>query len=175
MKKILGISAFYHDSAASLVIGNEIIAAAQEERFNRKKNTPDFPKNAIKYCLEEAGLEINELDAIVFYDKPILKFERLLETYYAFAPRGLISFLKSIPVWINEKLFLKKLIYDGLKEVGNFNKKKLNLLFSEHHLSHSASTYYPSSFNESAILTIDGVGEWCTTSIGYVKKIKLRY
>ena len=100
MKKILGISAFYHDSAASLVIGNEIIAAAQEERFNRKKNTPDFPKNAIKYCLEEAGLEINELDAIVFYDKPILKFERLLETYYAFAPRGLISFLKSIPVWI---------------------------------------------------------------------------
>ena len=108
MKKILGISAFYHDSAAALIIGEEIIAAAQEERFTRQKHTPDFPVQAIKYCLEESGLEINDLDAVVFYDKPLLKFERLLETYYAFAPKGLISFLKAIPVWLNEKLFLKK-------------------------------------------------------------------
>ena len=166
MKRILGISAFYHDSAASITVGEEIIAAAQEERFTREKQTPDFPVQAIKYCLEEAGLEINELDAIVFYDKPLLKFERLLETYYAFAPKGLISFLKAIPVWINEKLFLKKLIFDGLKEVGEFEKKKINLLFPEHHLSHAASAFYPSNFQESAILTIDGVGEWCTASIG---------
>ena len=167
MKKILGISAFYHDSAASLIVNNKIIAAAQEERFTRVKHTPDFPHNAIKYCLEESGLEIDEIDAVVFYDKPLLKFERLLETYYSFAPKGLISFLKAIPVWINEKLFLKKLIYDGLKEVGDFDKKKLNLLFPEHHLSHAASAFYPSNFKESAILTIDGVGEWCTASIGH--------
>mgnify|MGYP000865761035 FL=1 len=108
---ILGLSAFYHDSAASIVVGGKVIAAAQEERFTRIKHTPDFPTNAIKYCFEEAGLTIDELDAIVFYDKPLLKFERLLETYYAFAPKGLRSFLKSIPVWLNEKMFLKKLIY----------------------------------------------------------------
>jgi carbamoyltransferase len=113
MKKILGISAFYHDSVAALVVNGEIIAAAQEERFSRDKHTPVFPQQSIKYCLEEGGLVIDELDAIVFYDKPLLKFERLLETYYAFAPKGLISFLKAIPVWLNEKLFLKKLIYDG--------------------------------------------------------------
>src|SRR3990172_6033844 len=116
MKKILGISAFYHDSAAALSIDGKIMAAAQEERFTRNKHTPDFPTNAIKYCLEEAGLVIDELDAVVFYDKPLLKFERLLETYYAFAPKGIASFLKAIPVWLNAKLFLKKLIYDGLKE-----------------------------------------------------------
>ena len=167
MKKILGISAFYHDSAAALTIDGEVIAAAQEERFTREKQTADFPLNAIKYCLEESGLEIDELDAVVFYDKPLLKFERLLETYYAFAPRGLFSFLKAIPVWLNEKMFLKKLIYDGLKEVGNFNKKKLNLLFPEHHLSHAASAFYPSPYRSSAILTIDGVGEWSTSSIGF--------
>jgi carbamoyltransferase len=166
MKKILGISAFYHDSAAALVVNGEIIAAAQEERFSRDKHTPVFPQQSIKYCLEEGGLVIDELDAIVFYDKPLLKFERLLETYYAFAPKGLISFLKAIPVWLNEKLFLKKLIYDGLKEVGHYDKKKLNLLFSEHHLSHAASAFYPSSYKKAAILTIDGVGEWCTASIG---------
>ena len=166
MKKILGLSAFYHDSAASIIIGEEIVAAAQEERFTREKQTPDFPVQAIKYCLEESGLEINELDAIVFYDKPLLKFERLLETYYAFAPKGLISFLKSIPIWINEKLFLKKLIFEGLKEVGEYDKKKINLLFPEHHLSHAASAFYPSNLQDSAILTIDGVGEWCTASIG---------
>ncbi len=173
MKKILGISAFYHDSAAALTVGDEIIAAAQEERFTREKQTPDFPVSAIKYCLEESGLKIDELDAIVFYDKPLLKFERLLETYFAFAPSGLISFLKAIPVWINEKIFLKKLIYDGLKEAGNFDKKKVNLLFPEHHLSHAASAFYPSNFEESAILTIDGVGEWCTASIGKGIKNKI--
>jgi len=167
MKKILGISAFYHDSAAALTVGETIIAAAQEERFTREKHTPDFPINAIKYCLEEAGLEIDELDAIVFYDKPLLKFERLLETYYAYAPNGISSFLKAIPVWLNEKVFLKKLIFDGLKEVGNYNKKKVKLLFTEHHLSHAASAFFPSPYKNAAILTIDGVGEWCTASIGF--------
>lgn len=170
MKKILGISAFYHDSAAALTIGGKIIAAAQEERFTRIKHTPDFPINAIKYCLEEAGLDIDELDAVVFYDKPLLKFERLLQTYYAFAPKGLMSFLKAIPVWINEKMFLKKLIYNGLKEVGSYDKKKLKLLFPEHHLTHAASAFFPSPFEKSAVLTIDGVGEWCTASIGFGDK-----
>lgn len=166
MKKILGISAFYHDSAAALIVGGKIIAAAQEERFTRDKHTPNFPVNAIKYCLEEAGIEIDNLDAIVFYDKPLLKFERLLQTYYAFAPKGLISFLKAIPVWLNEKMFLKKLLYDGLKKAGNYDKKKIKLLFSEHHLSHAASTFFTSPYEKAAILTIDGVGEWCTASIG---------
>lgn len=166
MKKVLGISAFYHDSAAALVIGGRIIAAAQEERFTRDKHTPDFPVQAVKYCLEEAGLELDDLDAIVFYDKPLLKFERLLQTYYSFSPKGLISFLKAIPVWINEKMFLKKMIHEGLREVGSYDKRKVNMLFPEHHLSHAASAFYPSSFKESAILTIDGVGEWCTASIG---------
>lgn len=174
MKKILGISAFYHDSAAALTIGGEIIAAAQEERFTREKHTPDFPVNAIRYCLEEAGLEIEELDAIVFYEKPLLKFERLLETYYAFAPRGVGSFLKAIPVWLNEKLFLKKLIYDGLKELGKYDKRQTPLLFSEHHLSHAASAFYPSPYEKSAILTIDGVGEWCTAAIGMGEGNKIK-
>jgi carbamoyltransferase len=165
MKKILGISAFYHDSAAALTVGGKIIAAAQEERFTRDKHTPDFPTNAVKYCLDEAGLTIDELDAVVFYDKPLLKFERLLQTYYAFAPKGLVSFLKAIPVWLNEKMFLKKLLYDGLKEVGPYDKKKVKLLFPEHHMSHAASAFHPSPFERAAILTIEGVGEWCTASI----------
>ena len=173
MKKVLGISAFYHDSAAALVIGGRIIAAAQEERFTRDKHTPDFPVQAVKYCMEEAGLEIDDLDAIVFYDKPLLKFERLLQTYYSFSPKGLVSFLKAIPVWINEKMFLKKMIHEGLKEVGAYDKKKVKMLFPEHHLSHAASAFYPSSFKESAILTIDGVGEWCTASIGLGKGEKI--
>jgi carbamoyltransferase len=173
MSKVLGISAFYHDSAAALIINGEIIAAVQEERFTREKHTPDFPVQSIKYCLEEGGLEIDELDAIVFYDKPLLKFERLLQTYYSFAPKGLFSFLKAIPVWLNEKLFLKKHIYDGLKQVNSYNKKKLNLLFSEHHLSHAGSAFYPSKFQKAAILTIDGVGEWCTASIGLGNKEKI--
>ncbi|WP_162052208.1 carbamoyltransferase family protein [Pontibacter pamirensis] len=166
MKNILGISSFYHDSAAALLVGGRIVAAAQEERFTRDKHTPDFPTQAIKYCLEEAGLEIDELDAIVFYDKPLLKFERLLQTYYAYAPSGLVSFLKAIPVWLNEKMFLKKLIFEGLEEVGPYDKSKAKLLFPEHHLSHAASAFYPSPYERAAILTIDGVGEWCTASIG---------
>lgn len=175
MKKILGISAFYHDSAAAIAVGGKVIAAAQEERFTRDKHTPDFPKNAVEYCLQEAGLTLNELDAVVFYDKPFLKFERLLETYYAFAPKGFLSFIKAIPVWLNEKIFLKKLIYDHLKEIGSFDKKKVKLLFPEHHLSHAASAFFVSPFKSSAILTIDGVGEWSTASIalGDDKNIKL--
>jgi carbamoyltransferase len=166
LAKILGISAFYHDSAAALLIDGELIAAAQEERFSRKKHDPGFPSQAIRYCLEEAGLGLDQLDAIVFYDKPFLKFERLLETYYSFAPRGLSSFVTAIPVWIREKIFFKKLIFDALKEVGSFDKKKVQLLFPEHHLSHAASTFYPSPFEEAALLTIDGVGEWATATIG---------
>lgn len=166
MKKILGISAFYHDSAAAITVGDKIVAAVQEERFTRNKHTSDFPTHAIKYCLEEAGLEIDELDAIVFYDKPLLKFERLLETYYAFAPKGLRSFIKAIPVWLNEKMFFKKLIYEGLASVGEFDKKKVQLLFPEHHLSHAASAFFASPYKKAAILTIDGVGEWATASIG---------
>jgi carbamoyltransferase len=173
MKTVLGISAFYHDSAAALLIDGEIIAAAQEERFTRKKHTADFPVHAIKYCLEQAGLSIDELDSVVFYDKPLLKFERLLETYYAFSPKGLVSFLKAIPVWIKEKIFFKKMLYDGLKEVGDYDRKKLKLLFSEHHLSHAASAFYPSPFEEAAILSIDGVGEWATASICHGKDNKI--
>ncbi len=167
MKNILGISAFYHDSAAVLLIEGEIVAAAQEERFTREKHTSAFPVNAVKYCLEYSGLSIDELDAVVFYDKPLLKLERLLDTYYAFAPRGLRQFIVSIPVWLNEKMFLKKIIHEGLAEVENFNKRNLKLLFPEHHLSHAASAFYPSPFEEAAILTIDGVGEWSTATIGY--------
>lgn len=165
MKRILGISAFYHDSAAAITIDGKIVAAAQEERFTRQKQTPDFPVEAIKYCLDETGLELDELNAIVFYDKPLLKFERILETYYAFSPKGLVSFVKAIPVWLREKMFLKKQIYDGLKEVGEYNKKEVKLLFPEHHLSHAASAFLPSPFEKAAILTIDGVGEWSTASI----------
>jgi carbamoyltransferase len=163
--KILGISAFYHDAAASILEDGIIIAAAQEERFTRKKHDPSFPSNAIRFCLQYAGCSINDLDAVVFYDKPFLKFERLLETYYAFAPKGLLSFMQSMPVWIKEKLFLKKIIYEALENIGAFDKKKLKLLFPEHHLSHAASAFYPSAFAEAAILTIDGVGEWATASI----------
>lgn len=174
--KILGISCFYHDSAAAIIVDNQIIAAVQEERFTRVKHTPVFPSNSIKYCIEETGFEINELDAIVFYDKPIVKFERLLSTFYEVAPKGLIPFLKSIPIWLKEKLFLRKLIFDNLKEIDpQLKKSDLNLLFTEHHISHAASTFYPSNFKESAILTIDGVGEWCTASIskGNDKKIEI--
>jgi carbamoyltransferase len=163
--KILGISAFYHDSAAALIDNGEIVAAAQEERFTRKKHDPGFPSNAVAFCLEYGGLSLNELDAIVFYDKPLLKFERLLETYYAFAPKGVRSFLTAMPVWIKEKMFLKRLINEELVKLGYDKKKKVKLLFPEHHLSHAASAYYPSPFEKSAILTIDGVGEWATASI----------
>ncbi len=174
MKKILGISAFYHDSAAAITVGGRVVAAAQEERFTRDKHTPDFPKNAVEYCLQEAGLTLNELDAVVFYDKPFLKFERLLETYYAFAPKGFLSFIKAIPVWLNEKIFLKKLIVDNLKDIQSFDKRKVKILFPEHHLSHAASAFYVSPFKSSAILTIDGVGEWSTASIAYGEEGKIK-
>ena len=173
LKKVLGISAFYHDSAAAIVVGNKVIAAAQEERFNREKHSAVFPEEAIKYCLHSAKLSIDELDAIVFYDKPLLKFERLLQTYYAFAPKGLVSFLKAIPVWLDEKLFLKQKIYKGLKEVEPYDKQKLKLLFSEHHLSHAAGAFYPSQFEEAAILTIDGVGEYATTTLAVGRQNKI--
>lgn len=172
---ILGISAFYHDSAACLIQDGKIIAAAQEERFTRKKHDDKFPVEATKFCLETAGIEIDDLSAIVFYDKPLLKFERLLETYLSFAPKGVKSFIVAMPVWLKEKMFLKKLIYDELQNVGDYTKKEVNLLFPEHHLSHAASAFYPSPFEEAAILTIDGVGEWATASIchGNGKEIKL--
>ncbi|GAB3167987.1 carbamoyltransferase family protein [Telluribacter humicola] len=163
--KILGISAFYHDSAAALIDNGEIVAAAQEERFTRKKHDPGFPSNAVKFCLEYGGLDLNQLDAIVFYDKPLLKFERLLETYYAFAPKGIRSFITAMPVWIKEKMFLKRLINEELVKLGYDKKKPVKILFPEHHLSHAASAYYPSSYDKAAILTVDGVGEWATASI----------
>jgi carbamoyltransferase len=163
--KILGLSAFYHDSAAAIIEDGIIIAAAQEERFTRKKHDASFPFNAVKFCLEYCGTTLNELDAIVFYDKPLLKFERLLDTYYGFAPKGLRSFLMSMPVWMKEKMFLKRLLNDELLKVDEtFKKSKVKYLFPEHHLSHAASAYYPSPFDEAAILTIDGVGEWATAS-----------
>jgi carbamoyltransferase len=165
--QILGISAFYHDSAAAIIEDGKIIAAAQEERFTRKKHDPGFPVNAVKFCLEYAGTNIDQLDAVAFYDKPLLKFERLLETYYAFAPKGVSSFIVSMPVWLKEKMFLKRLIKDELKKAGDYDKNKLKLLFPEHHLSHAASAFYPSPFESSAILTIDGVGEFATASICY--------
>jgi carbamoyltransferase len=175
MKRILGISAFYHDSAAVMLVDGVIIAAAQEERFTRIKHTSVFPAQSIKFCLEYSGAKVDELDAVVFYDKPLLKFERLLETYYAFAPKGLLSFLNSMPIWIREKLFLKKLLYDGLKEIENYDRKKLKILFPEHHLSHAGSAFFSSPFKDAAILTIDGVGEWATASIcfGEGNKIKM--
>jgi len=165
LKKILGISAFYHDSAAAIIHGDEILAAAQEERFNRKKHYAGFPIDAVNFCLNESGFTIDELDAVVFYDKPLLKFERLLETYYAFAPKGFRQFRTAMPVWLDEKMLIKKKIIDNLSNIDKFDKKKINLLFPEHHIAHAASAFYPSPFNESAILTIDGVGEWATTTI----------
>ena len=161
--RILGISAFYHDSAAALVQDGEIIAAAQEERFSRKKHDPRFPHNAVDYCLGEAGASISDLEHVVFYDKPFLKFERLLDTYLAFAPRGLASFRMAMPLWTREKLFQKKLLEKELGQHGAFDGAKL--LFTEHHQSHAASAFFPSPFREAAILTMDGVGEWATTSV----------
>lgn len=164
---ILGISAFYHDSASSLVMDGEIIAAAQEERFTRKKHDLEFPKNAIEYCLREGKIDPKELDYIVFYDKPLLKFERILETYLQYAPRGMKSFIKAMPLWIKQKLWIKNLILDELKGYDG------EVYFAEHHLSHAASAFYPSPYEEAAIVTIDGVGEWATASIGYGKGNKI--
>ncbi|MDB4861076.1 carbamoyltransferase [Alphaproteobacteria bacterium] len=164
MTYLLGISAFYHDSAAALISDGEIIAAAQEERFTRIKHDSSFPINSIRYLLDECKINLTEIDYLVFYDKPFLKFERLLETYLAFVPKGFISFSKSMPIWLREKLFLKNNILKQIKKINkNFDKKKL--LFAEHHLSHAASAFYPSPYNEAIIVTIDSVGEWSTTSV----------
>lgn len=169
MQKILGISAYYHDSAASLIIDGKIIAAAQEERFTRKKHDPAFPTQAIRYCLAQANCTIAELDAVVFYDKPMLKFERLLETYLAHAPKGFSSFLRAMPIWLKEKLYLKILLRRELRAIigETISDKKAplpQLLFTEHHQSHAASAFFPSPFEDAAVLCLDGVGEWATTS-----------
>ena len=172
--KILGISAFYHDSAAVLTEDDAITAAAQEERFTRRKHDPGFPGNAVKFCLQQGGLSLKDLDAVVFYDKPLLKLERLLETYYTFAPRGFYSFLSAVPVWIKEKVFLKKLLRDGLAGASGQDASAVKLLFTSHHLSHAASAFFPSPFDEAAILTLDGVGEWATASISHGKGNSIR-
>ena len=164
--RVLGISAYYHDSAAALIEDGQIIAAAQEERFTRVKHDARFPAKAISYCLEEGKTSLSGVDFIVFYDKPFLKFERLLETYVAYAPRGFQSFLKAMPVWLREKLFQKSLIVRELKKIDATFVDAGRLLFTEHHLSHAASAFYPSPFEEAVVLTMDGVGEWATTSVG---------
>jgi carbamoyltransferase len=162
---VVGISAFYHDAAAAIVRDGEIVAAAQEERFTRKKHDAGFPRHALDYCLAEAGVKLQDVDLVAFYDKPLLKFERLLETYLAFAPRGFESFRMAIPVWLREKLFLKDLLQKQLVEKRpDFDWDK-RLVFSEHHLSHAASAFFPSPFDSAAVLTLDGVGEWATTSL----------
>lgn len=162
--RVLGVSAFYHDSAAALVDGGEIVAAAQEERFSRKKHDAGFPEHAINFCLDQAGLDLKDVDYVVFYDKPFLKFERLLETYLAFTPRGFNSFRMAMPIWLKEKLFQKTLLTKEFQKFEpDFNWEN-RLLFSEHHLSHAASAFYPSPFQEALVLTMDGVGEWATTS-----------
>ncbi len=161
---ILGLSAFYHDSAAAILVDGQIVAAAQEERFTRKKHDPDFPAQALAYVMAESGLKLGDLSAVAFYDKPYLKFERLLETYHGFAPRGLKSFLMAMPVWIKEKLLMRSLLREELAKVGSGSPP---MLFPEHHLSHAASAFYPSPFEEAAILTLDGVGEWATSTIGH--------
>lgn len=164
--RILGISAFYHDSAAALIEDGRILAAAQEERFTRKKHDSHYPQNAIDYCLREAGIGLGDIDGVAFYDKPFLKFERLLETYLSFTPRGFTSFRMAIPLWLREKLFQKHLLIDELKSAAPDFDWMTKLWFAEHHLSHAASAFYPSPFEEAAILTMDGVGEWATTSLG---------
>ena len=174
MTSILGISAFYHDSAAALIKDGKIVAAAQEERFSRKKHDPRYPYNAIQYVLKEGKINLNKVDHIVFFEKPFLKFERLLETYMAFAPRGFKSFSLSMPIWLREKLFQKKFLFDKLKQhdenFSDINKIK----FSEHHYSHAASAFYPSPFKEAIILTLDGVGEWATTTVAIGDKNNLQ-
>jgi carbamoyltransferase len=163
---ILGISAYYHDSAATLICDGKIIAAAQEERFSRKKHDPDFPEQAIRYCLEEAGISLSEVDHIVFYDKPLVKFGRLLETYLAYAPKGFLSFVAAMPIWLKDKLFLKTTLKKEFTKIGDLQEKDLpSLLFTEHHHSHAGSAFYPSPFEKAAVLCLDGVGEWATSSV----------
>jgi carbamoyltransferase len=169
VSKILGISAFYHDSAASILKDGKIIAAAQEERFTRIKHDSNYPQNAIEFVLKYAKLKLSEVDQIVFFEKPFLKFERLLETYVAFAPKGFISFAKAMPLWIKEKLFQKNLLFNKLKNHDPNYKSDKNIFFSDHHLSHAASAFFPSPFNEAVVLTADGVGEWATTTVAVGK------
>ena len=170
MTSILGISAFFHDSAAALVVDGEIISAAQEERFSRKKHDPSYPHNAIKFVLNHSNLKLSEIDYIVFFEKPFLKFERLLETYLAFAPKGFVSFSMAMPIWLREKLFQKKFLFEKLKEHDEGFKDINKINFSEHHFSHAASAFYPSPFKEAVILTLDGVGEWATTTVAIGKE-----
>ena len=172
---ILGLSAFYHDSAAALICDGELVAAAQEERFSRKKHDPGFPEQAIQYCLEEAGVDLGDIAYVVFYDKPLLKFERLLETYLSYAPKGFRSFMVAIPVWLKEKLFLKKTLKRSLSALSGIKESALpQLLFTEHHQAHAASAFYPSPYDEAAVMCLDGVGEWATTSVwlGNGKELK---
>mgnify|MGYP001479614482 CR=1 FL=1 len=173
MTSILGISAFYHDSAACILKNGEIIAAAQEERFTRIKHDHNYPHNAVEFVLKYANLKLNEVDQIVFFEKPFLKFERLLETYVAFAPKGFLSFAKAMPVWIKEKLFQKKLLFNHLRAHDQKYVSDKNLFFSDHHLSHAASAFFPSPFEEAVILTADGVGEWATTTVAIGKNNNL--
>ena len=173
MTSILGISAFYHDSAACILNDGEIIAAAQEERFTRKKHDPSYPYNAIEFVLKSANLKLSEVEKIVFFEKPFLKFERLLETYVAFAPKGFFSFAKAMPLWIKEKLFQKNLLFNKLKSHDKNYKTDENIFFSDHHLSHAASAFFPSPFKEAVVLTADGVGEWATTTVAVGKGNKL--
>ena len=169
MKSILGISAFYHDSAATIIVDGKIVAAAQEERFTRKKHDASYPFNAIEFVLKFANLNLSDVDQIVFFEKPFLKFERLLETYVAFAPRGFKSFCMAMPLWLKDKLFQKKLIFDKLKTHDTNFKDESKIYFSDHHLSHASSAFFPSPFEESIILTADGVGEWATTTVAIGK------
>lgn len=164
--KVLGISAYYHDSSAAIVVDGKVVCAAQEERFSRIKNDASFPEKAIKYCLYESGYNMEDIHFIAFYDKPFLKFERLLETYYAYAPKGFLSFAMAMPLWLKEKLFIKQIIKKNLKTLIDSKVINIPIVFPEHHLSHAASAFYTSPFKTSAFLTIDGVGEWATTSYG---------
>ena len=173
MTSVLGISAFYHDSAAALIIDGKIIAAAQEERFSRKKHDPRYPFNAVEYVLAEGNLKLNNVDHIIFFEKPFLKFERLLETYMAFAPKGFKSFSLSMPVWLREKLFQKKFLFDNLKNHDDNYNNIDKIKFSEHHYSHAASAFYPSPYKDAIILTLDGVGEWATTTVAIGTENKL--
>ena len=173
MSSILGISAYYHDSAASIIVNGKIIAAAQEERFTRKKHDSSYPFNAIEFVLKYSNLKLSEVDHIIFFEKPFLKFERLLETYVAFAPKGFLSFCKAIPIWLKDKLFQKKMLFNELKRHDNNFKDIKKIFFSDHHLSHAASAFFPSPFEEAIILTADAVGEWATTTVAIGKKNSL--
>ena len=173
MKSILGISAFYHDSAATILIDGKIVAAAQEERFTRKKHDSAYPFNAVNFVLKYSNLKLSEVDKIIFFEKPFLKFERLLETYVAFAPKGFKQFCKAMPIWLKEKLFQKKFLFNELKRHDKNFTNQDKIYFSDHHLSHAASAFFPSPFDEAIVLTADGVGEWATTTVAVGRGNKL--